>query len=251
MSWNKGKTTEYGWVKIDMQTGIEELSGVMDRLLGEGGCPWDREQTHTSLKEFLIEECYEVLDAIDRDNTEDMCEELGDVLLQVMFHAKLAEQAGRFNFDDVARRVSLKMISRHPHIFGNATADTPEAVLQNWEAIKREEKQHETILDSIRAVPKNLPALMYARKVVKKSLKMEEKHFSKRETADMLESLAQCLRSQSENESDLKMENIGEILLQIAYLSAIMQINPELSLTNAVETYINKLEDFERPRGTE
>jgi len=233
------------------EAGIDKLSGVMDRLLGEDGCPWDREQTHESLKEFLIEECYEVLDAIDRDNTADMCEELGDVLLQVMFHAKLAEKAGRFNFNDVAECVTRKMVSRHPHIFGNAVADTSEAVLKNWEEIKREEKHHETVLESIRAIPRNLPALMYARKVVKKVQKIDKNGFSTCDIADNLESLAVWLRSQNESKSLLNMEKTGEILLQIAYLSAIMQINPELSLTNAVETYINKFEDFEREREAE
>ena len=231
-----------------MQDGIGALSAVMDKLLGEGGCPWDREQTHESLKEFLIEECYEVLDAIDRQSAVDMCEELGDVLLQVMFHAKLAEQKGLFSFEDVSQGVSAKMVHRHPHIFGDATAETPEAVLKNWEQIKREEKQHETVTEAARAVPRNLPALMYAKKVVKKALKVDDESFSLEKAADSLEAFAKVLRSGKTGGSLLNMENYGKILFEITYLSAIMQINPEFALTNAVETYINKLEDFERTR---
>ena len=224
---------------------IDELRNVMDRLLGPDGCPWDKEQTHESLKQYLIEECYEVLDAIDKDDAAGMCEELGDVLLQVVFHAKLAEAAGRFTFDDVAEGVAQKMIHRHPHIFGEATARTAEAVLANWEQIKRAEKKHETVTDSIRAIPRNLPALMYAQKVVKKAGKVDTNSFSSEWAAEALEGMAKMLRAGKGGDVDSIMENYGSILLQLAYISAILQINPEFALTNAVETYINKFKDIE------
>ena len=219
---------------------------VMDRLLDEGGCPWDREQTHESLKPYLIEECYEVLDAIDKKDAAGLCEELGDVLLQVVFHAKLAEKAGLFTFNDVAAGIAQKMIHRHPHIFSDATADTPEAVLQNWEQIKREEKKQETAAEALRAVPRNLPALMYASKVVKKAMQTDKESFPAGEAAERLEAYAVALRTGETAENTGFVEKIGRILLDLSYISAILQINPEFALTNAVETYINKFEDIER-----
>ena len=227
---------------------MEELLQVLDRLLGENGCPWDKEQTHESLKICLIEECYEVLDAIDKGDAVGLCEELGDVLLQVAFHAKLAEKAGAFNFDDVAAGIAKKMIHRHPHIFGDAVAADSEAVLANWEQIKKAEKHQDSATEVLRAVPRNLPALLYANKVVKKAVKTDAESFSREKTADALEVFAKAVRAGEGAENPSFVEIFGRILLDLAYISAIQQINPEFALTNAVETYINKFENIERAR---
>jgi len=225
---------------------MDEFLRVMERLLGENGCPWDKEQTHESLKPYMIEECYEVLDAIDKQDMTGLCEELGDVLLQVVFHAKLAEKAGLFTFKDVAAGVTNKMVSRHPHIFSDVVADTPEEVLRNWEEIKKEEKHQASATEVLRAVPRNLPALMYANKVVKKALRTDEESFSVDGAADMLEALAKTLRAGEGAKNPQFVEKYGRTLLDLGYISAILQINPEFALTNAVETYINKFEDIER-----
>ena len=119
---------------------VTPLTDVMDTLLGENGCPWDREQTHDSLRKNLLEESHEVIEAIDNHDMEHLKEELGDLLLQIVFHSKLAEQKGAFNFNDVVQVVTDKMIRRHPHIFSDVKADNAEAVLTNWEAIKKQEK---------------------------------------------------------------------------------------------------------------
>jgi len=147
---------------------IDDLLKTMARLRGPNGCPWDREQTHQSLCEPLIDETSELLDTIDRDDMEHMCEELGDVLLQVVFHACLAEEKEIFSFDDVARGINEKLIRRHPHVFGSVDLKDSEAVLRQWEQIKAAEKKNgpaETGL--FKRLPPRLPALMYATKVEK------------------------------------------------------------------------------------
>jgi tetrapyrrole methylase family protein/MazG family protein len=119
---------------------LEKLFDVMDTLLGENGCPWDREQTHKSLRKYLLEEAAEAAEAIDSGNMDNLCEELGDVLLQVVFHAKLAEKSGAFTFDDLVERLTHKLVSRHTHVFGGDTAATVEDVKKLWEANKKKEK---------------------------------------------------------------------------------------------------------------
>jgi len=136
-----------------------------------GGCPWDREQDHHSIRNDLIEECYEVVEAIDTENTELLREELGDVLFQVLFHARIEEEKGNFTVENVIHDICAKMIHRHPHVFGSVKADTSETVLDNWETIKKEEKSRKTVKASMESVPPMLPALMRAQKVAGKALK--------------------------------------------------------------------------------
>lgn len=148
---------------------VNDLRDVIVILRGEGGCPWDREQDHHSIRKGLIEECYEVVEAIDRDDAELLREELGDLLLQIVFHADIEKDAGRFDLDDVANDECVKMIHRHPHVFGTVKADTSEQVLDNWDKIKIEEKQRISLSEQLRAIPPILPALMRAQKVGKKA----------------------------------------------------------------------------------
>lgn len=135
------------------------------------GCPWDREQDHKSIRNDLIEECYEVVEAIDNDDPTLLQEELGDVLFQVLFHARIEEEKGTFTIDDVIHDICAKMIHRHPHVFGEVQADTSEKVLANWEVIKKAEKSRKTAKESMAAVPPMLPALMRAQKVAGKAMK--------------------------------------------------------------------------------
>ena len=123
-----------------MEYNVKPITDVMNTLLGENGCPWDKEQTHESLRKNLLEEAHEVVEAIDSNDMVHLKEELGDVLLQVVFHAKLAEQEGHFNLNDVVNAITEKMIRRHPHIFADVKADDAETVLTNWEEIKKKEK---------------------------------------------------------------------------------------------------------------
>ena len=148
---------------------FEELVGIMKFLRSENGCPWDREQTHMSLKKYLIEETYEVLEVIDLNDKERMCEELGDLLLQILFHAEIASEEGAFDINDVITGISRKMVQRHTHVFGEDKATTPEEVVDNWEAIKRKEKGVDSHAEVLKNVPANLPALMRSYKVQQKA----------------------------------------------------------------------------------
>ena len=158
--------------KIKQQP-IEELRLVMARLRGPDGCPWDREQDHESIKLNSVEEVYELVDAIESGNDEEMLEELGDLLLQVVFHAQMAEERGSFNFDQIVKTITDKLIRRHPHVFGDVVVQDVDGVWNQWEAIKLKEKigkpnERKSVFDGI---PRHLPALMRAHEVVKKGRK--------------------------------------------------------------------------------
>src|ERR1700679_3389040 len=147
---------------------MDELRQTIARLRGPGGCPWDQEQTHQSLARCLIDECSELLDAIDRQDLPHMREELGDVLIQVIFHAQLAEEAGRFDLEDVAREVNEKLVRRHPHVFGDGKLETSAQVLTPWEEIKAVERKAQPPRKTLfKELPPRLPALMYAEAVWK------------------------------------------------------------------------------------
>lgn len=150
---------------------IEDLVEIMRILRAPGGCPWDIEQTHKSIRKNLIEETYEVVEAIDNEDMTLMREELGDLLLQVVFHARIAQENGYFNFDDVCNDVCKKLIIRHPHIFADVEADTSEKVLENWDKIKMKEKQQKTPVETMDSVSRALPSLMRAEKLASKAAK--------------------------------------------------------------------------------
>ncbi|MDA3845438.1 MAG: nucleoside triphosphate pyrophosphohydrolase [Vallitaleaceae bacterium] len=152
---------------------FDDLVEVINILRGDGGCPWDREQTHDSLKMDTIEEAYEVLDAINNKDDANLKEELGDLLLHVVFHAQIATDEGKYNIDDVACGIVTKLIRRHPHVFGVDPAKTSDEVLVNWEVIKSEEKQNPALSVEMTHIPKALPALIRARKVQKKAAKVD------------------------------------------------------------------------------
>ncbi len=147
---------------------MDELKTTIARLRGPGGCPWDQEQTHGSLVRCLIDEVSELIDTIDRGDFPHMREELGDVLIQVVFHAQLAEEAGHFSLEDVAREVNEKLVRRHPHVFGTGRLDTSDQVLVQWEQIKAQEKKHGPVTAGVfKELPPRLPALMFAEAVWK------------------------------------------------------------------------------------
>ena len=206
---------------------FDKFLQVMDTLLGENGCPWDREQTHESLRQYMLEECYEAVQAINDGDMVALREELGDVLLQVVFHAKLAEKAGKFDIGDVIEGVSQKLVSRHTHVFGEDIASDSSEVMKIWEANKQKESAG-TVEDSMRAVPLALPALVRASKVVKRSGK----------ELPSAEELI-CEITKMFTQTDTLREDFGKILLAIVSLSNVLFINAENSLTNAVEAFIN------------
>ncbi len=149
---------------------LEELIAVLEHLRAPGGCAWDRDQTHASLVQYLVEETYELVDAIEAGDDAELVEELGDVLYQVIFHSDIAAEEGRFTLEDVAAHMTAKMVGRHPHVFGDAVADTPDAVMARWDELKRVEKPgRESVLDGI---PQAMPALALAAKLVGKAEKV-------------------------------------------------------------------------------
>jgi len=149
---------------------LDELIATMERLRAPGGCAWDRDQTHGSLVQYLVEESAELVEAIEAGDDDEMVEELGDVLYQVLFHADIATEEGRFTLEDVAAHMTQKMVGRHPHVFGDVVAETPDAVVANWEAIKAVEKAHRTsVLDGI---PGGMPGLALADKVLGRATKV-------------------------------------------------------------------------------
>ena len=204
---------------------------LMDNLLGKDGCPWDREQTHESLRPYLLEECYETIEAINNNDMASLREELGDVLLQVVFHSKLAEKAGAFTIDDVISEVSHKLVSRHTHVFGTDTAANADDVIRVWEANKQKERMHSPV-QAMNAVPKAFPALIRASKVIKRAGN------NKLTGHELFENIEAELKRLQEPGADY-FEIYGKILFQMVNLSFILKINAELSLTNAVEGFIN------------
>lgn len=163
--------TEKGKELIKDHYGFEDLIAIMTYLRSDEGCPWDRTQTHSSIRKNLIEECYEAAEGIDANDPHLMCEEFGDILLQVVFHAQIARENGEFSIDDVINAVSRKLICRHPHIFSDQYASDPATALDRWEEIKKREKKDDTLYKTMDRVARTLPSLMRTQKLLKKAEK--------------------------------------------------------------------------------
>lgn len=224
---------------------FEDLKEIIDTLVSENGCPWDKVQTHESLKPYIIEESYEVIEAINNKDNENMCEELGDVLLQVFLHSAIAEKNGEYTLTDIVNGISKKMIRRHPHIFSDGFAENANDVLKSWEEIKKEEKKYKNNTDVLKSIPKSLPAIIRFQKISSKA----QKYGFENATADEVLNIAQQYLNKLKNHKDLSeeeiMENLGDIFTQFIIFSQIFKINAEFSLTNATEKFINRFEGFE------
>jgi MazG family protein len=228
------------------------LVEIMARLRAPGGCPWDAEQTHESLVTNLIEETYETVDTIQRGDHDHLQEELGDLLLQVIFHSELAEESGRFNLDDVARGISDKLVRRHPHVFAQSEVNTTDGVLQQWDEIKRAEKGHEEH-PYLHGVGKGLPALLRAAKLQKKASKVgfdwpdETGVLSKiREELNELES---ALKTEDHGHID---EELGDLLFSVVNLIRFRKADPEVLMAAAnkkFETRFAAMESALKQRG--
>ena len=223
--------------------GFEDLLEVMRLLRAPGGCPWDAEQTHASIRRDFLEETYEALDAIDREDPVDMCEELGDMLLQVVFHTQIETEQGRFTMDDVVDGVCKKMIFRHPHVFGGTMeADTSEQVLVNWEMLKRKEKDQRTTADAIEAVPHTLPALWRAEKVQKKTAKVGFDWDDPIRALEKLEEEVRELRQALEAGKAVDAphgvrEELGDALFMATKIAQMTRVDPEDALHRACDKF--------------
>ncbi len=223
---------------------IEELIRIMAALRAENGCPWDRQQTRQSLKPFIIEEAYEVLDAIEADNADELKEELGDLLFQIVFQCRIAEEQGEFGLQDVIDGISNKMTSRHPHVFGNADIRTSGEVLIKWdEHKKREGKQRDSILDG---VPGTMPALLRARKLQDRAAKVG---FDWQRIDDVLLKLDEEVLEFKEAVKKKQEYNIedelGDILFMIVNISRFIGVNPEDALRKTISKFISRFRYIE------
>ncbi len=213
---------------------LERLVAIMHRLRAPGGCPWDAEQTHESLITNVIEEAYEVVEAIQRQDSAGIREELGDLLLQVVFHAEIAQEKNQFSLEDVAQEISEKLIRRHPHVFGENQADTPDAVLLQWDKIKRQEKNAED-KPYLHGTAKGLPALLRAWKLQKKAAKVG---FDWENIDDVINKIKEELGEveetlQFDKNDRRREEELGDLLFSVVNLCRKQNIDPEVALAGA------------------
>ena len=220
---------------------ISDLLDIVRLLRGEGGCPWDREQTHTSIKSDFIEETCGVIEAIDLDDKALLREELGDVLLQVVFHCRIEEETNTFTFDDVCDEICKKLIIRHPHVFGDVTANTTDQVLKNWDAIKMETKGQERYTDTLTSVAKSLPALMRAQKVGKRAMRAGmDFRCAEDAIACIGNEKAELDVAIANNDKANIEEEIGDLLFSCVNAARHLGVDAELALKSATEKFIKR-----------
>ncbi|HRZ86693.1 MAG TPA: nucleoside triphosphate pyrophosphohydrolase [bacterium] len=231
-----------------MKTPFEKLVDVMARLRAPGGCPWDREQDHATLKTYLIEEAYEVIEAIDANDPAKLEEELGDLLLQPVFHAEIARERGQFDINDVINALIEKLVRRHPHVFGDVKLGTAEQVLTQWHKIKRGEKK--AARSAIDGVPKHLPALQKAHKLQKKAARVgfDWKHIDE-VMAKVDEELAEVKEALLARKKKAVHEEIGDLLFSVANLSRFLDLDPEDALRNTINKFSRRFKMIERELG--
>lgn len=221
---------------------IADLVEIMKILRGENGCAWDREQDHHSIRMNVLEEAYEVMEAIDAEDSELLKEELGDLLLQVVFHAQLENETGSFDFDGICDGICKKLIYRHPHVFGNIHVENSAEVLKNWDSLKSRSKGEETASERLQSVPKLLPALMRGDKVCKRAVNAGLNGVTKEFALQYLKDCVQRLEMSNDDETE---EKIGEILFACCNLSNIYKKESEKSLTMAINRFIMQFREME------
>lgn len=225
--------------------GFDTLMELMRRLRGPGGCPWDAEQTHESLKRYLLEETYEVMEAIDADSTTMLREELGDLLLQVVFHAVIAEERGEFDIDDIIETLNDKLIRRHPHVFADLKVKDIEQLIENWEKIKRMEKGpgRQSVLSG---VPSHLPALLKAQKISEKAARVGfDWSHADQVFAKVLEELKEFEETMLEGDQERMEAELGDLLFALANLGRFLSLNPEDALRKTIARFMKRFEHIE------
>lgn len=240
---------------------FEDLVALQARLLAPGGCPWDREQTHESLRTYLLEEAYEVLEQLDARNFEKLPDELGDLLLQVVFHAALAQQAGRFDIGDVIESIYNKLVRRHPHVFGDQKADTAGEVLKNWEQLKAEERKAEGKGEAadreslLSGVPKTLPATLEAFQLTRRAARIGfdweniDGVLDKlgEETGELRAELSASAAEKRSPDQQARIESeIGDLLFAAVNVSRFLGVDPELALRAANRKFIARFQQMEQ-----
>jgi len=227
---------------------IEHLLSIMERLRGPGGCPWDREQTLQSLRPYVLEETYEVLEAIDGGDVREHREELGDLLLQIVFQAQLRHEQGAFDFADVADAISGKLVSRHPHVFGDAEVKDAEGVLRQWAALKREEKRKKGGGRSVlEGVPREMPALARADRLTEKASRVGfDWPDAAGARAKLDEELSEVDRAVAAGDRVEVEHELGDALFALANLARKLSVPPEEALRGAIARFVSRFEHVER-----
>ncbi len=224
---------------------LNDFRQVIAILRHPGGCPWDQAQDHHSIRRNFIEEVYEACEGIDTENTELLREELGDVLMQVLFHASIEEDAGRFDIDDVADQAVKKLIFRHPHVFGTRAVDGVEQVLTNWDELKRQEKGQETYTDTLNSVARTLPALWRAEKVQRKAAKAGFDWPEVSGAFAKIDEESAELRAAAEDRTNVA-EELGDLLFAVVNAARFLQVDPENALNRATDKFISRFQRVEQ-----
>ncbi len=219
----------------------------MVRLRSESGCPWDREQTHESLKPYLLEETYEVLECIDADNKEELCKELGDLLLQVVFHAQIGHEQGEFNIDQVCEEIVAKLVRRHPHVFSDTSVENADQVVVNWERIKMEERNDQASpVSALDGVPTQLPALLRAQRLQSKASRVG---FDWEDIEGPLEKVAEELAelrgARHDGGEKQVQEEFGDLLFALVNVGRFLDLCPEDTLRRAAEKFERRFRQVE------
>ena len=219
--------------------GLEDLRAIMALLRSENGCPWDKVQTHRSIRRDLLEEAYETVDAIDTGDVANLREELGDLLLQVVFHARIEEEQGSFTFDDVCDGICKKLIHRHPHVFGKLELETPDQVLATWDEVKRREKDQKSTAGAMDSVARAMPALWRAEKIQKKAAKegfdWPDWHGARDKLTEELAELDEAIASGERME-----EELGDVLAAAVNLARLLKIDPENALNGSSDRFVHR-----------
>ncbi len=226
---------------------FDDLVRVMARLRSPDGCPWDGEQTHSSLRPYLIEETYEALEAIDQEDWARLCDELGDVLLQVVFHAQLAAERGDFDIEDVCDAIVTKLRRRHPHVFADTSVSGSDEVLDRWERLKREEEGYRERESALDGIPQSLPALQRAHKLQRRAARVG---FDWDEVAGARAKVDEELREVDEAADDAREEEIGDLLFAVVNLARFLGVEPEGALRRANERFGRRFRWVEQAAGS-
>jgi tetrapyrrole methylase family protein/MazG family protein len=227
---------------------FDALVEIIARLRAPDGCPWDRQQTHTTLRGNLLSECYEVMEALDEGDASKLCEELGDLLLQIVLHAQIADDNGEFKIGDVIQNITEKIVHRHPHVFGSGKASDANEVMHNWEALKREEREEGASM--LEGVPKNMPALGYSYEIQRRVARVG---FDWEDIEGVIEKLVEEIREvrEAENQEE-KAKEYGDLLFTLANIIRREGVDPEAALREANQRFYKRfayMEELCRKRG--
>ncbi|MDW5299476.1 MAG: nucleoside triphosphate pyrophosphohydrolase [Sedimentibacter sp.] len=226
---------------------VNNLCRIVKVLRGPDGCPWDMKQTHNSIRQNVIEEAYEVVDAIDNDDMDNLVEELGDLLLQVIFHAELGSEEGYFNINDVVTNVCNKMYSRHPHVFGSVKADNVDEALKSWESAKQKEKNLNTYTDNLKNVPKALSTLSRSYKIQKRAAEVGfDWPDENGAILKVKEELFEFIEEYNRDDFNKMEEEFGDLLFALVNFARFMKINPDIALNKTINKFINRFEYIEK-----